>query len=297
MVYTILVVSALFTLLFVLFLWLSLQGRAAKSKTDFLTKTASNDPPAGMLAHHSTPGQASFSNHRNQPWFDNSNSVRLTGESVTRTAGSVPAIGPMREASPINKHTQSNPQLAAYAPPRPEPGPLIPPKQTHAQRTHELEYALEQEYERGMRTIYDERVGAVNFIGMHVVMNTPAEVEIAFRVCKRQIRQVLRSKGLEYAPTLTDIGGIVIGRDATAAWGQALKQYLEEMCIKVGKDTYLLAHYNSQTQRPNQNELQEKIRRIQFMTSAAINNFQSNIFDTREEAVAFLLRMRQVYHV
>ncbi len=33
------------------------------------------------------------------------------------------------------------------------------------------------------------------------------------------------------------------------------------------------------------------------MTSAALNNFQSNIFDTREEAVAFLQRMREVYRV
>ncbi len=148
-----------------------------------------------------------------------------------------------------------------------------------------------------MRTIYDEEVGAINFIGMHVVMDTPAEVEIAFHVCKRQIRTVLQSRGLERAPTLTDIGGIVIGRDATAAWGQALKNYLEEMCIKVGKETYLLAHYNSQANRPEQDQLQEKIRRIQFMTSAALNNFQSNIFDTREEAVAFLQRMREVYRV
>jgi hypothetical protein len=69
------------------------------------------------------------------------------------------------------------------------------------------------------------------------------------------------------------------------------------MCIKVGKDTYLLAHYNSRADRPDQDQLQEKIRRIQFMTAAAINNFQSNIFDTREEAAAFLQRMREVYLV
>ena len=148
-----------------------------------------------------------------------------------------------------------------------------------------------------MFTTYDETVGAINFIGMHVIMNTPAEVELAFHVCKRQIRAVLRSRGLERAPTLTDIGGLVIGRDATAAWGQALKQYLEEMCIKVGQDTYLLAHYNSQADRPDKDLLQEKVRRIQFMTSAAINHFQSNIFDTREEAVAFLQRMREIYRV
>lgn len=171
--------------------------------------------------------------------------------------------------------------------------PSGPAKPVHAQ----TRYELEMEYERGMRTIYDEEVGAINFIGINIVMNTPAEVELAFHVCKRQIRAVLRSKGLEKAPTLTDIGGIVIGGEATSAWGQAFKGYLEEMCIKVGKDTYLVAHYNSHAHRPDLGELHEKIRRIQIMTSAAINNFQSNIFDTREEAVAFLVRMREIYHV
>jgi hypothetical protein len=158
-------------------------------------------------------------------------------------------------------------------------------------------YELEQEYERGMHTCYNETIGAIHFTGMQVVMNTPAEVELAFHVCKRQIRTALRLQGLERAPTLTDIGGITIGREATVAWGQALKEYLEEMCIKVDNDTYLLAHYNSQAPRPGQDQFQETIRRIQFMTSAAIYHFQSNIFDTREGAMAFLQRMRVVYQV
>jgi hypothetical protein len=293
MLYTALMVGALLALGLVLLLIFLVQERAAQPKEDVSTKAASNDPAVSTLIDSPTPGQASFSNQLSQQWFDSSNAVKLTGNGATRPTGNPHFTGPIREASPINNHIQSRPGFAAYAHPRHDSSPLPPPQHAYVQRRHELE----QEYERGMRTIYDERVGAINFIGMHVVMNSPAEVEIAFHVCKRQIRQVLRAKGLEHAPTLTDIGGIVIGRDATAAWGQALKQYLEEMCIKVGKDTYLLAHYNSQAQRPNQDELQEKVRRIQFMTSAAINNFQSNIFDTREEAVAFLLRMREVYGV
>lgn len=167
------------------------------------------------------------------------------------------------------------------------------PHLIHAQSRYELE----QEYERGMHTRYDETLGAIHFTGMQITMNTPAEVELAFHVCKRQIRTALRLRGLERAPTLTDIRGIVIGREATVAWGQALKEYLDEMCIKVDNDTYLLAHYNSQAPRPGQDQLQETIRRIQFMTSAAIYHFQSNIFDTHEGATAFLQRMRIVYRV
>ncbi|HEY1348258.1 MAG TPA: hypothetical protein VGF67_01370 [Ktedonobacteraceae bacterium] len=173
------------------------------------------------------------------------------------------------------------------------PHPSTLPHVIHAQSRYELE----QEYERGMHTYYDETIGAIHFSGMQVMMNTPAEVELAFHVCKRQIRTALRIQGLERAPTLTDIRGITIGREATVAWGQALKEYLEEMCIKADNDTYLLAHYNSQAPRPGQDQFQETIRRIQFMTSAAIYHFQSNIFDTREGAMAFLQRMRAVYQV
>lgn len=286
MVYTILIVGALFVLVLALFLLFFLQGRTAKSKEDFSPIAVSNDSALTMQTGNVIPDQTSFTDQMSQQWFDGSN---LTDGRTTSRSSSTHVTGAIRGVSPISSSVQG----VAYVHSRPGSSPLS--LSQHSQPLHR--YELEQEYERGMRTLYDERVGTINFIAMHVVMNTPAEVEIAFHVCKRQIRHVLRSKGLERAPTLTDIGGLVIGRDATAAWGQALKQYLEEMCIKVGKDIYLLAHYNSQTQRPNHDELQEKIRRIQFMTSAAINNFQSNIFDTREEAVAFLLRMREVYHV
>ncbi len=236
----------------------------------------------------------------NQPRFaDYSQYAGLTGGEATRASARSRNTGPLPGIPSSQGNIGVPLDSAGYARPLQDPTALSsfsPPASSRPVHGR-TRYELEQEYEQGMRTVYDEQVGAVNFIGMHVVMNTPAEVELAFHVCKRQIRRVLQSKGLERAPTLTDIGGIVIGRDATAAWGQALKEYLEEMCIKVDKDIYLLAHYNSQAARPGQDELQEKIRRIQFMTSAAINHFQSNIFDTREEAVAFLLRMKQIYRV
>lgn len=152
-------------------------------------------------------------------------------------------------------------------------------------------------YDRGMRTGFDDNLGAILFVTTDVVMTTPQEVTLAFQVCTRQIQKVLRAKHLERAALLTDIAGLVIGRDATASWGQALKACLDQICIKVDQDIYLVAHFNSKASRPGHEELQEKIRRIQFMTSASLNSFQSNIFDTREEGVAFLKRMREFYQV
>jgi hypothetical protein len=155
-------------------------------------------------------------------------------------------------------------------------------------------YNLEQVYERGMQATYDPHLDATHLILTNVVMNTPAEVEIAFRVCTRKIQAVLRSRGKERAALLVDIAGLKIGGEATQVWGQSLKACWDQICSVVGKDQYLAAHYNSKASQPSQEQLQEKIRRIQIMTSAVLNDFQSNIFDTREEAVAFLQRMRQL---
>lgn len=275
-------------------------GRNTQSNRQFSSAPAPEKATPDIPASRSALDQVQTIKPGSQQRFaDYSQYAGLAGGEATRPPEKPQSTGPLPRISSFQSNARGPLNAAGYARPLQEPAtlsspsPPTPPKPAHGRS----EYKLEQEYEQGMRTLYDEQVGAVNFIAMHVVMNTPAEVELAFHVCKRQIRRVLQSRGLERAPTLTDIGGLVIGRDATAAWGQALKGYLEEMCIEADKDTYLLAHYNSQADRPGQDELQEKIRRIQFMTSAAINHFQSNIFDTREEAVAFLLRMREIYRV
>jgi len=220
-------------------------------------------------------------------------SARVTESSLLHTSPIPPVNGQLVGVSLIQKTAPACPTFVVPSHTRQLHTPGEFPHLIHAQSRYELE----QEYERGMHTCYDDTLGAIHFTGMQIVMNTPAEVDLAFHICKRQIRTALRLRGLERAPTLTDIHGIVIGREATAAWGQALKDYLDEMCIKVENETYLLAHYNSQAPRPGQDQLQETIRRIQFMTSAAIYHFQSNIFDTREGAAAFLQRMRTVYRV
>ena len=155
-------------------------------------------------------------------------------------------------------------------------------------------YNPELVYERGMQVAYDPYLDATILILTNVVMNTPAEVDLAFRVCTRKIQTVLRSRGKERAALLVDIAGLVIGGEATQVWGQTLKACWDQICSVAGRDQYLAAHYNSKASPPSQEQLREKIRRIQIMTSAVLNDFQSNIFDTREEAVAFLQRMREL---
>jgi hypothetical protein len=300
MVYLVIMGAVLLVFLLLVVMLLLLPGKDAKFTSTFVSAQTPKEPTTSVSANSAALNQTPMARPGSQQLFGNTSlSAGWAVGGTTQMPGGTRSTGPIPRVSPPWTNIQNSSGIAGNAHSSRESGILFPPPSSPPLQSLRARkaYELEMEYERGMRTIYDEQIGAVNFIGMHVVMNTPAEVELAFHVCKRQIRNVLRSKGLERAPTLTDICGIVIGRDATEAWGQALKEYLEEMCIKVGKDTYLLAHYNSRADQPDQNQLQEKIRRIQFMTAAAINHFQSNIFDTREEAVAFLQRMREVYQV
>jgi len=154
---------------------------------------------------------------------------------------------------------------------------------------------LEMGYESGLSVTFDEKLGATVLITTNIIMRTPAEVAIGFNVCLRRVRAVLKVQGLERAAMLTDIAGLVVGREVTAIWGQALKQCFEQLCQKGEDGNYLVAHYDSRTVRPSAEQFQEKLRLIQFMTSASLNHFQSNIFGTREEAVAFLQRLKTLH--
>lgn len=176
----------------------------------------------------------------------------------------------------------------------PSPGEFAQRPPARSTQNGQTFYELAQVYDRGMQVTYDVDVDAVHLILTNVVMKTPDEVALAFDVCTRKIQRVLGGQGKQQGALLVDIAGLVIGGEATTVWGQSLKACWDKICVVVGRDLYLAAHYNSKAALPNQEELLEKIRRIQIMTSAVLNDFQSNIFDTREEAIAFLRRMREL---
>ncbi len=192
--------------------------------------------------------------------------------------------------SPIHNNMQGYPNASVSTRSQAE---LNTPSYQIRSSSHPLN-EREQEYERGMQATHDERLGATHLVITNVVMKTPADVALAFQICTRKIQTANRQRGLDRAALLVDIAGLTIGGDATTAWGQSVKTCWDTVCIKVDKDRYLAAHYNSQASRPDREQLQEKVRRIQFMTAAVLNDFQSNIFDTREEATAFLQRTKEL---
>jgi len=231
-------------------------------------------PPTQMQAYPDDRSSEFLKRGENIQQFPGNEANRVTGSTFP------PLYTPMREYGEPSLRGRPQYERNTPAPQKLQVGgPLV---------------NLEREYERGMEASYDSHAGTVLLLITHVAMKTPAEVELAFQVCTRKIQMVLQQRGLKRAPLLVDIAGLIIGGDATTAWGQSVKTCWDKVCIKVENDVYLAAHYNSQASPPGKEQLQEKIRRIQFMTSAVLNNFQSNIFDTREEAVAFLQRLREV---
>src|SRR5581483_5482658 len=262
------------------------------SRSDPLPSMLPDDMSAPFQSQLNTPAPyPPLSSNPNRPISPQStydpNYSSFSDKGTNPTTRSTSYDGPFSTPN----YAQSYPTTSAYTHPHYEFAQPAPAKSP--QKNLSL-YELELQYERGMHATYDAYLDATHLIITNVVMKTSTEVDLAFRVCTRKIQAVLRSRGKERAALLVDIAGLVIGGEATTVWGQNLKVCWDKICSVTGKDQYLAAHYNSKASQPSREQLQEKIRRIQIMTSAVLNDFQSNIFDTREEAVAFLQRMREL---
>ncbi len=156
--------------------------------------------------------------------------------------------------------------------------------------------ALAREYWQRIRVAHDPTVDAITIAFDHCRLHTADEITVAFGVLAEQTRRMLAALGRPRSALLVDIGGLDIGGDVTPLWGRSLKEYLTRACIATGPDRYLVARYNSSAAAGplSPEALQAVVTRVQIMTEAAMEGFQSNIFGSREEAVAVLARMREL---
>jgi hypothetical protein len=137
-------------------------------------------------------------------------------------------------------------------------------------------------------------IDGISLIFTDTVITNAAEVDNVFAVCERKFKEVMRARGWERVGWVADLGGYkLVGTEATTLVGEALKLFLDKFGLKTQDGLYLIAHYSSNAAHPDQETLNEKLKRIQFMTAGVINEFQGNVFDTREEAITFYLRLRQ----
>lgn len=127
-------------------------------------------------------------------------------------------------------------------------------------------------------------------------MHSSEEVAAAFDALKAQVAAILAQLGRERCAMLVDIAGLDIGEGSTQDWGRALRSFLGQLCVQTSADHFLIARYNSRTaaDRLSPQDIQSAVTSIQIMTAAAIQGFRSNIVRSREEAVALLLRLRQL---
>ncbi len=151
-----------------------------------------------------------------------------------------------------------------------------------------------QMYQNGIQVGYDAEIEAVSIFFRACPMETSPQVTLAFQILYNKVSRTLGMRGQARGALIVDVAGLVIGKNVTPIWGQALKTFLQATCIEVNKGQYLIARYNSKTRSQTREEISETLKRIQIMTSAVLNDFQSNIFTSREEAAAFLLRMREL---
>ena len=155
---------------------------------------------------------------------------------------------------------------------------------------------LAREYQDHIAVQYDRSIDALQLQFDSCRMQSAEEITAAFLALDAQAAAVLARLGRPRGALLVDVAGLQIGDAVTQDWGRALRQFLEARCIQTNPGHFLIARYNSRaaTDRPSLEDLQASVTAIQIMTEASIQGFRSNIVRTREEAIALLLRLRQL---
>ncbi len=77
----------------------------------------------------------------------------------------------------------------------------------------------EDEYKRGIQVTYDDELDIIIVVLNNVVMQTPADVTLMFQVLYNKVHPLLQARKKERGMFLTDICGLIIGKEAIAFWG------------------------------------------------------------------------------
>ena len=151
-----------------------------------------------------------------------------------------------------------------------------------------------EHYKQCIHVSYEPRIDGISLVFTNTVITNALEVNNVFTVCELKFKELMRARGWERVGWIADLGGYnLVGMEATTLVGETLKLFLDRFGLKTKGGFYLIAHYTSKSAPPDRETLNEKLKRIQFITAGVINEFQGNVFDTQEEAIAFYLRLRQ----
>lgn len=248
-----------------IFLWLSMRG--AHPKVSPLRKTPQKETSSPQVSSDSRAFNSPEGWQQNRKNFDSPSSPSQMLLDPLNTNTSRPGLS----SSPYNSRSAD------------EKPQIIPSGNRSVEH-----------YEQCIHVSYEPRIDGISLVFTNTVITNAIEVKNVFTVCEWKFKEVMRARGWERVGWIADLGGYnLVGTEATTLVGEALKLFLDKFGLKTKEGLYLIAHYSSNAAPPDQETLHEKLKRIQFMTAGVINEFQGNVFDTREEAIAFYLRLRQ----
>lgn len=147
-------------------------------------------------------------------------------------------------------------------------------------------------FNEGIALRYDTEADIVELRLRACVIRTPAHVEAAYRVAFIRLREFLNTLGRERVALVVDIAGLEVGADVTQPWGKAVRALLDSVCAQYAPGKFLIARYNSRASGGD--DRLETVTRIQIITAAVAEGFQSNIVGSREEAFAMVKGLREL---
>ncbi len=125
------------------------------------------------------------------------------------------------------------------------------------------------------------------------LMIEPSDVEAAFHVLRQKVRGCLTVAHQPRAAILTDIYSLAMVEPVRPVWGRALRAFLDEYCLQLSPGQHLVARFNhapvfSTGTTPM---VVEAFKRV-IAEQGQLAGFQPNVAESREEALAMLLKLR-----
>lgn len=167
-------------------------------------------------------------------------------------------------------------------------GPLASVEQ---QRLRDAAFA----YNDGIRVAFDPHLDAVDLVFAACRLRSKADVLLAFYMLSERLDALLRPTGRDRVALVVDVAGLEISAEVTEAWISALRQFLLTRCATAGAGRLLLARYNSRV--PSSADHTAVLQRIQTATVTTALSSQTQVFGSRDEAVALIRRLRELASV
>lgn len=147
-------------------------------------------------------------------------------------------------------------------------------------------------YDDGMRVAFDPQLDMADLVFASCPLRTEQEVALAFHMLNDRLLSVLRAVGRDRAALLVDVCGLSIRAEVTEAWMQALRVFLLTRCATTSPGRPLIARYNSRVRATYDTSVAR--RQIASATLSATLNSQTQVFGSREEAAALIMRLREL---